>query len=182
MKAPADPDTPTVETERLVLRAHRPDDLDAYAGLWADPAVTRFTSGRPLGREEAWIRILRYRGHWQLFGYGFWAIEDKASGRLIGEAGFHDLKRDIAPSFAGTPEAGWMLLPEMHGRGLAGEAVSAFHDWGDRFLGHGSTVCIVHPENAASIRLAAKAGYRQETQTDYHGERTLIFRRPKPGQ
>ena len=49
--------------------------------MWADPAVTRFIGGRVFNREEVWARLLRYAGHWQWMGYGFWAIEEKESGR-----------------------------------------------------------------------------------------------------
>src|SRR6185436_8398192 len=84
---------PTVETERLILREHRLSDFDAYAALWRDPVVTRFIGGRARSREESWVRFLRHAGMWHHIGFGFWAIEEKASGSLIGEAGFHDLKR-----------------------------------------------------------------------------------------
>ena len=73
---------PVIETERLVLRAHRLDDFDAYAVMWADPVVTRFIGGKPRTREESWIRFLRHPGMWSMLGFGFWAIEEKASGRL----------------------------------------------------------------------------------------------------
>lgn len=180
MGAPAARNVPRLETERLTLRAHRLEDLDFYAALWADPTVTRFTSGRPLAREEAWIRILRYGGHWGFLGFGFWAIEERASGRLIGETGFHELKRGLTPPIEGTPEAGWMLAPDLHGQGYAREAVAAIHAWGDRHFGTGSTVCIIHPDNAASLRVAEACGYLAETRTTYHGEPTIIMRRLSP--
>ena len=75
---------PTIETERLTLRPHRLDDFDAYAVMWADSVVTRFIGGRPRTREESWIRFLRHPGMWSMIGYGFWAVEDKASDQFIG--------------------------------------------------------------------------------------------------
>lgn len=177
MTAPTRHGVPILRTERLVLRGHRPEDLEAYAALWVDPAVTRFTTGRPFSREEAWIRILRYGGHWNFLGYGFWVIEDRASGRLVGETGFHDLKRALTPSIERTPEAGWMLTPDLHGQGYAREAVSAIHAWGDRHFAADSTVCIIHPDNAASLRVAEACGYVRETTTTYQGDPTIILRR-----
>ena len=129
------PAHPTIETERTILRPHRLDDFDAYAAMWADPVVTRFIGGKPRTREESWIRFLRHPGMWSLLGYGFWAIEEKASGRFIGEAGFHDLKRDIVPSIEGMPEAGWALVPSAHGKGLASEVVGRMLAGATR-LGH----------------------------------------------
>ena len=125
------PDIPIVETERLILRDHRLADFDAYVAMWADPLVTRFIGGRPRSREESWIRFLRHAGMWRHVGFGFWAIEEKASGRFIGEAGFLELRRDIEPSIEGTLEAGWAFVPDAHGKGYASEAVGAFLRWGD---------------------------------------------------
>ena len=111
-------DAPVIETQRTILRSHRSDDFDTYVAMWADPAVTRFIGGKPRTREESWMRFLRHAGLWSLLGYGFWAVEEKATGRFIGEAGFHDLKRNMAPSIEGIPEAGWALASNAHGRGL----------------------------------------------------------------
>ena len=106
---------PVVETERLILRPHRLEDFETYQKMWANPEVTRFIGGRPRTREESWIRFLRHAGSWSMLGYGYWAIEEKAAGGFVGEAGFHDMKRDIEPSIEGVPEAGWVL-----GAGLSG--------------------------------------------------------------
>lgn len=170
-------DIPVIETERLILRPHRLDDFDAYAEMWADPVVTRFIT-KPRTREESWQRFLRHAGSWSLIGYGFWAIEDKATGHFIGEGGFHDAKRDIAPSIEGIPEAGWGFAAHAHGKGIASEAVAAFVRWADsRFEGH--TVCIIDPVNVASLRVAEKNGYRETLRTTYHGEPTIMFERPR---
>lgn len=168
---------PVIETQRTLLRGHRLDDFDAYAALWADPDVTRFIGGKPRSREESWIRILRYAGMWQLIGYGLWVVEDKASGALIGEAGFHELKREIAPSFEGKPEAGWAFLPAVHGKGIASEVVSGFHQWAKDRPGFTKTVCMIDPENDASIAVARKTGYRETARTAYHGAPTVLFER-----
>ena len=64
-----------------------------------------------------------------LLGHGFWVIEEKATGKLIGEIGLMDAKRDIDPPFGEDRELGWALLPEVHGRGYATEALQAVLDW-----------------------------------------------------
>ncbi|PTE08265.1 GNAT family N-acetyltransferase [Mesorhizobium helmanticense] len=168
---------PVIETERTLLRAHRLDDFDCYVAMWADPAVTRFVGGKPRTREESWMRFLRHSGLWSMLGYGFWAIEDKASGRFIGEAGFHDLKRDIEPSIEGVPEAGWALAPHAHGQGLASEVVGRILVWGDETFGRARTVCIIDPENTASLNVAAKSGYREVLRTTYHDAATVLLER-----
>ncbi len=92
---------PVLETDRLTLRPHRLDDFQNCAALWADPIVTRFIGGKPLTEEEAWVRLLRYAGHWFLLGFGYWAIEEKASGKFLGEGGFQENHRDMRPCLKG---------------------------------------------------------------------------------
>lgn len=180
MDAPEFDCAPVIETERLILRALEARDHEAYATLWADPIVVRYTSRRPLTREESWIRLLRQFGHWRVLGFGFWAIEDRASGRLAGEAGFHDLRRDIEPAFDGTPEAGWLLGPEFQGKGLAREALAAIHAWGDAQLRSEKTVCIIDPDHEPSLRVARHFGYRDAIAARYHDAPTLILTRQRP--
>ena len=59
----------------------------------------RALGGQPFAAEDVWSKLLRYAGHWALLGFGYWAIEEKSSGRFVGEAGFADFKRAIEPSF-----------------------------------------------------------------------------------
>jgi RimJ/RimL family protein N-acetyltransferase len=168
---------PVLETERLRLRGHQLDDFAAYAALWADPIVTRYTSGRPLAEEEAWTRLLRYVGHWALLGFGYWVVEDKATGGFIGEVGFAENKRNIAGWVEETPEIGWILVSQSHGNGYATEAVRAVVTWGEERFGARQTGCIIHPDNAASIRVAEKCGYRKFHDAKYREHPVLLFMR-----
>lgn len=172
-------DVPVVGTSRVILRAHRREDFDDYARMWAEPGVTRFIGGRARSREESWLRLLRHHGMWSMLGYGFWAIEDRQSGALAGEAGFHDLKRNMDPSIEGLPEAGWALRGEWQGRGLATEVLAAMVDWADRSLPDERTVCIIDPENVASLRVAAKCGYVAAGPSVYGESRPLLFERKR---
>ncbi|MBB4228350.1 RimJ/RimL family protein N-acetyltransferase [Rhizobium mongolense] len=167
---------PTIETERLVLRPHRLDDFDAYIDLWADEDVVRYISGVPSTREQTWSRLIRASGMWHHMGFGFLIIEEKQSGRLIGEAGFHEARREMSPSIEETLETGWVLLPSVHGRGYATEALTALIAWADCHFPGKEMTCIVSPENAASLRVAEKLGFREVARTDYHGEIILLSR------
>jgi RimJ/RimL family protein N-acetyltransferase len=172
---------PIVETGRLILRDHRLSDFDAYAALWRDPVVTRFIGGRARSQEESWIRFLRHAGMWHHIGFGFWAIEEKASGALIGEGGFHELKRDIQPSLEGTLEAGWSLLPHAHGKGYAVEAIRGMLGWAAVNRPQMAITCFIDPDNAASIRVAEKCGFVARIRTSYGDEPVIIFdHRPDP--
>lgn len=178
--SPATVSPPVIETERLVLRGHGLADFDACAALWADPDVTRFIGGRPFGRDEVWARLLRYVGHWVLLGYGFWTVREKATGAFVGELGLADFKRGLGEDFDGTPEMGWVLSPAFHGKGYACEAIAAVLAWSDANLPGGRTVCIIAPENAASIRAAERAGFRIFREATYHDAPTLILERKIP--
>ena len=174
------PDVPVLETERLRLRGHRLEDFPSCATLWADPEVTRFISPTPLGEEEAWARFLRYAGHWALMGYGYWAVEEKSTGRYLANVGFADARRAIVPPLGDVPEIGWVFASDAAGRGYATEAVRGALDWGDRHFENGRTVCIIAPEHGRSIRVAEKAGYRPVGTGLYHGLARMILARQSP--
>lgn len=167
---------PSIETERLRLRGHTLADFEPLAAMWADPAVVRHISGKPSTREESWGRLLRYPGHWALMGYGFWAIEEKQSGAFVGEGGFADFKRDIDPPID-APEQGWALAPAAHGKGYALEAVSAMLAWGEAHFRRRDFVCMISPENARSLRLAERLGYREYARGTYKEEASVMLRR-----
>jgi RimJ/RimL family protein N-acetyltransferase len=165
---------PVIETERLLLRGHCLGDLEPLAAMWADLDVIRHIGGKPSSANETWARLLRYVGHWSLLGYGFWALEEKASGRFVGEAGLADFKREIEPPIT-TPEMGWVLAPWAHGKGYATEAVLAARAWGLAHFGPIEVSCIIDPENTASIRVAEKASFRERLRTTYQGGPTIVF-------
>ena len=170
-----------IVTARLVLRRHGSEDFAALAALWADPDVVRHVTGVPSSRSESWSRLLRYAGHWDLLGHGYWTVRDRSSDAFLGEVGFADWKREIEPSIEGEPEAGWVFRTDAQGRGLAREAVRAMLAWADARLDAPSTVCIVAPAQVASIRLAGAVGYEKVLETRYRDEPTLLFRRPRGG-
>ena len=166
---------PLIVTERLILRGHTSDDFDACCALWADPAVTRYTMGRPSTPEEVWQRLLRYAGLWQMLGYGYFLATDLQTGALVGEFGLADFRRDVTPSLGKTPEAGWVMLPAFHGRGLAHEALSAILAWADRITPR--TVCMIDPANTPSLKLAQKLDYTEYARSTYKDGPTILLAR-----
>ena len=121
---------------------------------------------------------MTYVGHWQLMGYGYFLATEIDTGALVGEFGLADFHRDINPPLGNTPEAGWAMLPQYHGRGLAHEALSAILAWADH--SRPRTVCMIDPDNAPSLKLAAKLGYTEYARTTYKDQPTILFARAAP--
>ena len=170
---------PTLETERLVLRPLRLSDFDAYVEMWSDPDVVRFIGGQPFAREDTWSRFLRMAGGWHHLGFGFFAIEEKATGLFVGEAGFHDLRRNIDPSIEGTLEAGWGLMPTGQGWGYATEAMSAAIAWAEGKFPDRRMTCIIDPDNLPSVRVANRLGFVELARTTYHDHPIVVYERRK---
>ena len=172
---------PALETERLRFRAFRPDDLDRWAAVMAHPVTVRHFGGEPVPREETWRKLLSAAGLWSMLGYGYWAVEQKADGLLVGQVGLADFKRAITPAIEGVPEAGWILAPDAHGTGYAVEAVRAMLGWADRSLSAPIIAAIIDPDNAPSVRVAEKTGFSARETATYKNEPILLFERRRSG-
>jgi len=171
------PVIPVLETDRLRLRALDIGDLEALTEMWAHPAHYRFIGNTPRTRSDLWQQILRTAGSWALLGYGYWAIEDRETGKFLGEAGFLEGQRAIEPSYTGTPEAGWSVVQSAWGKGIATEAMQAALAWGAFHFPGGGSVCIIEPDHAASIRVAEKLGYEFDYQARLGDAPINVYRR-----
>jgi RimJ/RimL family protein N-acetyltransferase len=169
--------TPIIETERLILRGRTMADFPAFAAMWREPGVVKGVGGKPLSEEDAWIKFARMEGAWSLLGYGFWLVEEKSSGAMIGDIGVADFKREITPSLAGMPEFGWVLSSAAHGKGYAREAVAAALDWAAAKFPDTTFCCIINEDNAPSIRIAEYFGFKRAATAIYHNSAVLIFHR-----
>ncbi len=153
------------------------DDFDDLLALWSDEDFTRHIMGRALGREEVWFRLLRDLGHWAAMGHGNWTIRLRDDGTYLGSVGVFDYRREMEPPFD-APELGWGVAPGFQGRGYAAEALAAALAWTDRQL-EGRTVCMISPENLASLKLAARVGYRPYARATYKDHPVQLFERPR---
>jgi RimJ/RimL family protein N-acetyltransferase len=170
---------PTLETPRLILRGHRLSDFGFVAAMWGDPAVVRFIGeGKPLTREDAWNKFQRFPGHWNLMGYGSWAITEKTDGALLGEVGFIARARLPDDPLSNVPEIGWALASPAMGKGYATEAVKAALSWGRDHFGPVRAVAVIQPDNAASLRVARKCGFALCAQSQSGARPLLLLDRP----
>ena len=169
MQAPRQEEV-TLETERLLLRAFRGADWEAYAAMCADPEVMKFLgTGVTLGRDDAWRSMAGILGHWRLLGYGMFAVELKATGDLLGRVGYLD-----PPGWPGF-ELGWVLGRPYWGKGYATEAAKVARDHAFGPLGKERLISLIRPGNAPSIRVAERLGERLAGEVELLGSKALVY-------
>lgn len=139
---------PRLTTRNLLLREYRQSDFDDFAAFY-ETDRSRFIGG-PLTREMAWRGLAAHLGHWALRGYGFWAVEDRATGCFCGHVGLW------FPDGWMEPEVGWVLMGHAEGRGIALEAALAARAHAYDTLGWSTAVSMIDPANEKSIRLARR--------------------------
>jgi RimJ/RimL family protein N-acetyltransferase len=132
---------------------------------------------KPMSPEETWHRLLRFVGHWALFGYGLLIVEERATGRVVGEVGLADFHRALGRDFDPYPEFAWMIASHVHGRGYATEAAQAMMHWMDDAFAPERIVCMIDPENAPSLRVAEKLGFHRFGKAEYKDKTVLTLRR-----
>jgi len=153
---------PSIETERLLLRKFRPDDLDDLAALFADPDVVRYVGdGCPVSRDEAERALYSTLRHWQEHGFGRWAVLDRQTLEFVGFGGLRSL--------FGTPEVVYHLAKACWAKGLATEIGQAALTFGFEQRGFDRIVAIAKPLNAASIHVMKKLGMHFEKNARYYG-------------
>ena len=143
-------DVPLLETERLILREIRPEDFESYATFYQSERSN--LRGGPLSRIEAWAAFAAEIGHWVLRGYGFWSIDEKASGAYCGMVGLY------YPEAWPAPEVGWLVWAEHEGKGIAREAAIRARDYAFEVLGWPQVVSCIAEGNHRSIKLAERLG------------------------
>lgn len=163
MSAPTLP----IHTHRLVLRAHRPDDLDRLLEVYNDPATCRFTPLGPWdradGEEQVARRVLRtdYRGEAGILG-----LVMDVDGVMVGDV----VLFPVADS-TDTAEIGWALHPGHRGHGYTEEAARAVLDLAFGHYGLHRVVAHVDAENLPSNRICERLGMRREAhhlQSQWH--------------
>jgi len=150
-----------IETPRLILRPFVECDLDALARLNADPEVCRYLgTGKTLDRADSWRQIALMIGHMQLRGYSMLAIEERATGALLGRSGVW------FPEGWPMIEVGWVVDPRRQREGIATEAGRAALDWSFANLDVDEICSLIRPDNLASVRVAEKLGAQLDRRID----------------
>ena len=144
------------QTERLIIRELAVSDLDTIYDLYSQPGACSYMPGLDSDREREREKLAAYiRNMYPLYEYGLWALIDKHSGRMIGQAGLENKE------YRGNcvVELGYMVDREYQRRGLAYEACSEIICYAREVLGLEEIYAFIDPENTASLRLAEKMSF-----------------------
>jgi ribosomal-protein-alanine N-acetyltransferase len=164
-----------IETERLLLRPYRQDDLDDLALMFADPEHMRWYPA-PFTREESQAWIDKQFERYERDGFGLFVVE------LLENGGFAGTVGPTMQQVEGEPrvEIGWHIRPALKGRGLAVEAGDAARAWAFANLDVDHVISLIRPENTASCRVAEKLGMTIERETDHAHMKHYVYRSDRP--
>lgn len=166
-------DAPTLETERLRLRAQRPEDFEPFAAMLASERSVHM--GGPCSRRNAWLWFAADSGSWPLMYLGGWTIERKNDGAVLGQVAVN--KPDFYPEI----EIGWMLYTAHLREGYATEAATAARDWAFGPRGLSTLVSYIDPPNTRSIAVAERLGATPDMDAPRPAPEDLVYRHPHPG-
>jgi RimJ/RimL family protein N-acetyltransferase len=159
-----------IETSRLIVRPFQLTDAEASFGWFASPVVMRFTpTGPDTSIDQTKTRLAKYEEHQTAHGFSKWIIVDRSNGHPIGDSGLLVLQD------YGRIDLGFRLAQPYWGKGLATEAASAWVHAAFNDLSLDRLTALVHPENAASIRVLAKLRFRVERQDTIMGRNSILF-------
>jgi RimJ/RimL family protein N-acetyltransferase len=154
-----------LETERLVLRPIREDDLEPHLALLNTPAVMRHLGGAQ-PRSVIAAKHAAARASFAAEGFGFMMMEERASRDLVGHCGLRRVAHALAPN-PRDHEIGWLVREDRWRLGYAGEAMRAVVDWA--FVAHGAPhlVALTCKPNVGSRRLMEKLGMARRPDLDF---------------
>jgi RimJ/RimL family protein N-acetyltransferase len=165
----------TLRTDRLILRRPVPADWDAFHAFMMSDRSTAFGSHQNLAK--AFRSFAAELGHWEIFGYGMWAVTTHDSDTALALIG------PWTPPDWPEPEVGWMVLSAAaEGTGLATEAARAAILDAYTRLNWPTVVSYIAPDNTRSIRLAEKLGATLDPDAPQPkpDDPVLVYRHPKP--
>lgn len=165
--------TMTLQTERLVLRQPNGGDADAIMAYY-NTERSQYTGGN-LGRFNAWKQTAAMLGHWDIAGYGLWAVTARGNDDILGLVG------PFYPEGWPETEIGWVVFEGSEGKGYAFEAAKAALADARSRLGWRDIVHYIAPENARSIKLAERLGAVRDPDaaTPKPDDPCLVYRQPK---
>jgi len=145
--------SPTLETERLILRLPEAQDFEPWAAFMADEEAARYIGGVQT-RETCWRIVCVVAGAWTVRGHSLFSVIEKATGRWVGRVGPWE------PEGWPGAEVGWGVVRDAWGKGYATEAATAAIDWVFDALGWDEVIHCIEAPNENSKRVARRLGSR----------------------
>jgi len=153
---------PHLQTERFTLREYRRGDFELFAGHLADPESSAHLGSAD--RATAWRIFASHAGLWLLDGAGWWAVEDRHTGQLVGNVGAFFREQST------VMEVGWSTYRAFWGKGIAGEAAAAVVDYAFQVRCEPKVQALITSANESSRRVAGRLGMVYETETELNGK------------
>jgi RimJ/RimL family protein N-acetyltransferase len=165
-----------LETARLILRPFAAADAPRAHRVYSDPRVMRYVATGAMEDIAVTERLLHdYEVHQHMHGFSFWAVIERASGELIGDAGLYRTP-------AGEVELGYTLGLPWWGRGYATEAAGAWIEAAFSTLGIDEVVALAEPANYASLHVLEKLGMQRTGERLAFGRPHAVYRRGRASQ
>ena len=155
-----------MEMPRLLLRHWREADVEPFAWMNADPEVMRFFP-EPYSREKSNCFSMNILREFSDYGYGLYAVEEKATGLFMGYTGFHRMELEL--DFCPCTEIGWRLDKDFWDKGYATEGAKACLEHGFSRLGFDTVYSFTSRVNLPSERVMKKIGMRMERHFEHPG-------------
>lgn len=162
MDRPSPGIVPRLQTQRLLLREHRVEDFDLFAEHLSDPETTAFIGAAD--RQTAWRVFGCQAGLWLLHGAGWWIVEQRESGQVVGTVGAF-----FREGLAGI-EIGWNTYRAFWGQGFASEAAAEAVRHAFEVRGEPHVRALIAAGNAASVRVALRLGLRYDGEAELFGK------------
>jgi RimJ/RimL family protein N-acetyltransferase len=168
--------SPLIETERLLLRLPRAEDAPDLAVAYAEPETVRYIGdGSTATLEDVEDAIAHWLERWEAWGVGFFSLERRDDGRVLGRAGFLRWDPETWEIDGSETEIGWMLSSEYWGAGYATEAALALRDWARQKRDLSRLISLIQHGNLRSIRVAEKLGERYERDVEVRGKPSWLY-------
>lgn len=158
-------------TPRLLLQPIDDHHLTGLRELNSDPQVMRYITGRPETPDETLTMIARVKARWLEWGYSWWALIDRETGRLVGAGCIQHMQRDAANPL----EIGWRLRPDVWGKGYASEAARAMAGFAFEVLAVPQLLAVCHQENSDSARVMQRLGMRYRGVERWYDTDTAVY-------
>lgn len=162
---------PRLQTERLTLREYRSADFDLFADHLVNPESAIHLGSAD--RQTAWRIFTSHAGLWLVHGAGWWAIEDRQTGQLVGSVGAFFREQST------VMEMGWNTYRPFWGKGIANEAAAAVLNYAFEVRRELKVRALISSGNESSRRVAERLGMSYEMETELNGKAISSYMRER---